>query len=66
MTARRYLPAHYVFRSLLRAGAALAAWCAGFETTAQILAVLAAMSLVGPIELTIAKDAVAAMKRIRR
>ncbi len=60
-TLARYLPAAYLLRTLGRAGAALVVWLAGYETTAHILAVLAAMSLVGPIEINLAKDVVSVL-----
>ncbi len=56
---RRYMPAAYVLRSAWRAAAAAVFWIFGFETTAHILAVLAAMSVIGPVEINLAKDAVA-------
>lgn len=59
MTVKRYLPAAYVLRAFWRASAAAVFWIFGFETTAHILAVLAAMSVIGPVEINLAKDAVA-------
>jgi len=41
------------------------AWLAGADKTAHILAVLAAMSIVGPIEINAAKDIVRAGARKR-
>lgn len=58
-TLLRWLPPAYLLRSAVRFGAAGAVWIAGYETTAHILAVLAVMSLLGPIEINVAKDAVA-------
>ncbi len=62
----RYFPAAYLLRTGIRGGVALAAYLAGYETTAHILAVLAVMSIAGPIEINVAKDVIRVVETRRK
>lgn len=58
----RYAPSGaYVARSLIRGAMAAACYAAGLSATGHVLAVMAAMSLVGQTELLIARDVAAAV-----
>jgi hypothetical protein len=66
-TVLRYLPsAPYIARSLIRAAMACAAYAAGYPAVGHILLVLATISLLGSIEIAIAKDVSEAFSRAWR
>ncbi len=66
-TLLRYLPsAPYIARSLIRAGMAFTAYAGGYPAVGHVLIVLATISLLGSIEIAVAKDVSAAVARYWR